>query len=255
MNKLIWVNCKRFCILISLMVTTSCVPYHMMKYFNDINETIEPVSNPQKSATISPFDKLNVFVLSTDEKTSAILNYSGQTNSGIRDGLVVDETGNINYPFVGKINVNGLTLQQVGDTLSNAISSIITNPVVRVSFMDNRITVIGEVQNQGTYLITKDNISIYESLALGGGLTQYADRKNIILLRNENNKMLNYKLDLTNSKIASNPHYYIMRNDIIVVEPIRFKTWSIKSSSLTTILSTISFILTIYYVTTFRVAK
>jgi polysaccharide biosynthesis/export protein len=243
-----------------VLITGSCAPYSSMKYFNDIDEFSEPVVNPMRSATISPFSKLNILVLSTDEQTSSILNntgqnVSGQNNSGTVKGFVVDEKGFINYPFVGQIKVVGLTLLQAGDTISQALhsNSIIKNPVVLVSFVENKITLLGEVNNQGAYAINKDFISIYESLALGGGLTQYADRKKIILLRNENNKMISYKLNLANSKIISNPLYYVLPNDILVVEPMRYKSWINQRSQLTTLLTSVTTLLSIYYIFMFRV--
>jgi len=249
MNKSLWANLSRV-ILVLLLLTTACVPYSKMRYFNDIDEFSEPVVNPMQSVTISPFDKLNIFIVSTDEQTSGILNDRGEANEGNINGFVVDETGNISYPFVGKIQVGGLTLSEAGETISNTLSSIMTKPEVLVSFLNSNITVLGEVGAQGTFPIDKDFINIYESLALGGGLSQYADRKNIIVLRNENNKLIHYTVDLTNSKITTSSQFYILPHDIIIVEPLRAKSWSLQTSMFTTVLSTLSAILSIYYIAT-----
>ena len=61
---------------------------------------------------------------------------------------------------------------------------------------------MGEVQRQGVYPFTQDKLNIYEALGLGGGLTQYGDRKKIILIRNEGDKIMHYRLNLSDSKIA-----------------------------------------------------
>jgi polysaccharide export outer membrane protein len=251
MNKFSWPKYFLVCISACMFLTTACVPFSKIKYFNDIDELSEPVVNPMKSVKISPFDKLRIIVLSTDEETSSILNFTGQLTAGTTISYIVDEMGDITFPFAGKIHVGGLTLTDAGEIINKSLSSIITNPEVHISFIDNKITVMGEVYSQGTYPMNKDFLNIYESLALGGGLTQFADRKNVILLRNENNKLTLYKLNLSDSKIASSPLFYILPNDIIIVEPLRNKSWNIQSSTWVTLLSSLSALMSIYYMTTF----
>jgi len=252
MNKTHWAKFLMISIVILTIAISACVPYSKIKYFNDIDDLGEPAVNPMKSKVIYPFDKLHVTVLSTDEQTADLLNSYGQGNSDNAKGYVVDETGYIYYPFVGRIKVSGLTLLEAADKISKAMSGIITKPEVNVSLMDNMVTVMGEVGSQGRYLITGDFINIYQALALGGGLSQYADRKKVILLRNENNKLMYYKLDLTNSKIASSPLYYIIPNDIIIVEPLRKKSLSYQNPMISTVLTAITAILSILYITSIR---
>ncbi len=237
-----------------IMFTSGCVPYSKLNYFNDINELTEPVANPIKSKTISSFDKISIIVLSTDTQTAALLNYTepGNANNISTRGYIVDETGSINFPFVGKIKIGGLTLLEAGAEISKSISNIITKPEVILNFLDKKISVLGEVATQGTFVINSDFITIYESLALGGGLSQFADRKKVMLLRMENNKLMHYRLDLTNSKIASSPLYYILPNDIIIVEPLRNKSFSFQNSMISTLLATATGILGLYYITRTR---
>ena len=84
-----------------------------LSYFNDLNELEEPVVNPKIQKTIVPFDRLYVKVLSTDPQTTAIFillrkfEISSQSNPLI--SYLVDEAGNITFPFVGKINVGSLS--------------------------------------------------------------------------------------------------------------------------------------------------
>ena len=248
MNKSCWTDRAGIFMLVFLFLTTACVPYSKLRYFNDIDEFSEPVVNPMKLVTISSFDKLRIYIMSTDEKTSAILNSKEQADAENVNGFVVDETGNISYPFVGKIQVGGLTLLEAGNAISDALSSIMTKPEVLVSLLNSKITVVGEVGAQGSFTIDKDFISIFESIALGGGLTQYADRKNVIILRNENSKLIHYTIDLTNSKITTSSLYYVLPNDIIIVEPLRTKAWSSVIATFSTVLSTLSAVLSIYYI-------
>jgi polysaccharide export outer membrane protein len=99
---------------------------------------------------------------------------------------------------------------------------------------------LGEVKQQGVFPFIQDKLNIYEALGLGGGLTQYGDRKKIILIRNEGPKIMHYRLDLSDSKIAGKDYYYILPNDVIVVEPLKALSSSYQNITYTTILSSIT---------------
>ncbi len=222
----------------------SCVPTYQLKYFNDIDKVKEPEVNPRTQKVIMPFDKLFIKVLSTDLQTSQIFNSSeemryGNGNNGVI-GYLVDETGNINFPFVGSINVVSLTTSQAGEKIQKALNDYVANTSIIVKYIDNQITVIGEVQRQGVYSFTQDKLNIYEAIGLGGGLTRYGDRKNIILIRNQGDQIMHYRLDLSDSKIADKAFYYILPNDVIVVEPLKAVSSSYSNITFTTVLTSIT---------------
>jgi polysaccharide biosynthesis/export protein len=240
MGKKRWTEFRTICIISTLILLSSCVPYSRIKYFNDINKLDEPVVNPVKVKTINSFDRIEIKVLSTDQQTADLLNFAGLKNPNQVTGYVVDESGNISFPFVGEIKVGGLTLDEARDVIKKSISSIIKNPEVIVTFENNTITVLGEVNLQGSFALPDDGATIYKSLSLAGGLTQYSNRKNIVLIRKEENKIVHYKLDLTSSDITSSPLYYIVPGDIIIVEPLHQKVWATQNSLIPIITSFIT---------------
>ena len=160
-------------------------------------------------------------------------------------GYLVDEAGNINFPFVGNINVGSLTTAQAAVKIQKALSDYVSNTSITVKFIDNQVTVMGEVQRQGVFPFTQDKLTIYEALGLGGGLTQYGDRKKVILIRNEGTKIMHYRLNLSDSKIASKDYYYILPNDVIIVEPLKALSSSYQNITYTTILSSITTLIAI----------
>lgn len=198
-----------------------------------------------------PFDKLYIRVLSIDLQTSQIFNsaeemrYGGSTAMAGLIGYLVDESGNINFPFVGNINVASLTTAQAAAKIQNALSEYVSNTSIVVKYVDNQVTVLGEVQRQGVYGFTQDKLNIYEAIGLGSGLTRYGDRKNVILMRNEGGKIMHYRLNLSDSKIASRDYYYVLPNDVIVVEPLKAISSSYANITYTTILSSITTLIAI----------
>jgi polysaccharide biosynthesis/export protein len=223
----------------------SCVPAKQLSYFNDINDLEEPQANPRIQKVIMPFDKLYIKVISIDPQTIQIFNStdeirnSGYGSSGII-GYLVDENGNINFPFIGNLNVGSLTTTQASEKIQKAMNDYVPNTSIIVKFIDNQVTVMGEVQRQGVFSFTHDKLNIYEAIALGGGLSRYGNRKNIILIRQVGDKTLHYKLDLSDSRIASKDYFYILPNDVIVVEPLNSIASSYQNITYSTILTTVT---------------
>jgi polysaccharide export outer membrane protein len=245
MEKKIKFNWSIALVFLMTIISLSCVPKKQLSYFNDINELNEPGVNPRTQKLIMPFDKLYIKVLSIDLQTSQIFNStdemrsSGNVSSGIL-GYLVDEKGNVNFPFVGDINVGSLTTSQAATKIQKALSDYVSNTSVIVKYIDNQVTVMGEVNRQGVFNFTQDKLNIYEALGLGGGLTRYGDRKNIVLIRHEGDKVMHYRLNLSESKIATKDYYYIFPNDVIVVEPLKAVSSSYSNITFTTILSSIT---------------
>lgn len=236
---------KLFIICVVLLFIQSCVPVSKLSYFNDINEITGPDINPRTQKTIMPFDRLYIRVLSIDPQTSQIFSTeeeirSGTYGSGGIVGYMVDENGNITFPFVGNINVGSLSTAQAAEKIQKALNEYVSNTSVVVKYVDNQVTIMGEVQRQGVYNFTRDKLNIYEALGLGGGITRYGDRRNIILTRNVGEKIIHYRLNLSDSKIASKDYYYILPNDVIIVEPLKAVSTSYQNITYTTVLSSIT---------------
>jgi polysaccharide biosynthesis/export protein len=240
---------------ISMMIfITSCVPVTQLSYFNDAKELGEPGVNPKIQKLIMPFDKLYIKVLSIDPNTSQIFNTTEEMRYGDMSvvGYLVDELGNINFPFVGNINVVSLTTTQAGEKIQKALNDYVSNTSVIVKYIDNQVTVMGEVRNQGVYKFSQDKLNIYEAIGLGGGITTYGNRKNVILIRNEGEKIMHYRLNLSDSKIAGRDTYYILPNDVIVVEPLSAISSSYTNVTYTTILSSITTLIAVLLFTNVR---
>ncbi len=228
-----------------MIFAVSCVPQRQLSYFNDINELKEPFGNPRVQKPIMPFDKLYIRVVSIDPQTSQIFNTADEIRSGsyASSGIVgyhVDEKGNIHFPFVGSINVGSLTTAEASVKIEEALSDYVPNISVVVKYVDNQVTVVGEVNRQGVYGFTHDKLNIYEALGLGGGITRYGDRKNIILIRHEGDKIMHYRLNLSDSKISTRDQFYVNPNDVVVVEPLKAVSSSYSNITYTTVLSSIT---------------
>lgn len=230
--------------LLFMVFISSCVPVEKLSYFNDIDELEKPVVNPKTQKVILPFDRIYIRILSIDPQTRLIFDfpnealYSDASNNII--GYIVDESGNIDFPFVGKINVGSLSLTDAATKIQTALNEYVANTTIIVKYIDSQVSILGEVMEQGVYTFSQDKLNIYEALALGGGITRYGNRKSVILIRQEGDKIMHHKLNLSDSKIASKDYYYVLPNDVIVVEPLKSISTSYTNQTYITILTSIT---------------
>ncbi len=233
---------------IFLLILGSCVPVSKLSYLNDIDILQESPVNPREQKKIMPFDKLYIKVISIDEKTNQLFNARDNSGGSFNTNLIsnlVDEDGNINYPFAGKIKVGGLTTDEAGHKIEEALNEYVTNAAVTVKFLDNSISLLGEVQQQGNHTFTQDKLNIYEALSLGGGLTRYGDHRKVILIREENKKIMYHKLNLSDTRISGQEYFYVLPNDVIVVEPLKNLSFSYGNNTYSIILNSITTLIAI----------
>ncbi|RHU24798.1 MULTISPECIES: polysaccharide biosynthesis/export family protein [Parabacteroides] len=162
---------------------------------------------------------------------------------------LVDQDGNINFPVLGKVHVAGLTRQEVAGKLEEMISKYVENPLVNVQLLNFKITMMGDVSRPGTLAIKNDRVSILDAIGMAGDLQLSANRKNILVIRDNNGVKETYRMDITDPGIFASPCFYLKQNDIVYVEPIRIKQRSRTSSDrsftmslLTSVISSVSII-------------
>jgi len=133
---------------------------------------------------------------------------------------IVDHEGVINYPVIGRIPLVGLTKSQAIERIRESVANHIKYPVVNMKIMSFKVTVLGEVTKPGTIPVNQEKISILDAIGAANDLTIYGDRKNVLLIRENDNGSFDYvRFDLTSSDLFTSPYYYLQQNDKIIVEP------------------------------------
>ncbi|HMC02408.1 MAG TPA: polysaccharide biosynthesis/export family protein [Flavobacteriaceae bacterium] len=141
---------------------------------------------------------------------------------------LVDLKGFIEFPVLGEIKLGGLTRSQATQLLKTKLTDYIKDPIVNIRLANFTVTVLGEVNNPGTFTIEDERISLIEAIGLAGDLTIYGKRENVFLIREDNGIKRFTKFDLTSIKVVNSPSYYLTQNDVIYVEPNKAK---VRSSS------------------------
>lgn len=228
----------------------SCSSKKNVVYMQDI-ENMKEISLISNEYKINPGDILKISLLNESIPTDNVFNDSQRVNTTNRetlifDGYVVDKNGNINFPSVGEINVKNMSTKDLEYFIQNSLisSDTFTSIFVNVKVINWNYTVIGEVNNPGRYYFDDNQFNLLDAIGKAGDLTINGDR-NIKILRNIDDNLSVFHIDLKKTDFLTSPAFIISSGDIIIVNPNtnRAKNAGIIGNS-GTLLSLLSFLLT-----------
>ncbi len=222
-------------ILIFIVFSTSCVDQQKLKYFANLSDSqIVHLPNLQRSqAIIMPDDILDIKIAGANESTSALLNtYSANPSAGVSSnsntssvtGYIVDINGEIEFPIIGKVKAGGLTKEQFKDHLKERVGKYLKDPLISVKFSNFRFTVLGEVKVPGSFVVPNERVTILEALGLAGDMTSYSRRSGVKILRDSSGVREIGIVDFADKSLFNSKYYYLQRNDVIYIEPEKYKT-------------------------------
>ena len=213
-------------------IVCSCSIPKEVTYFQGIDdltqEQIEKMSQNYVSKICND-DRLSITVTAWDP--SVVTPFNPPMTSYATDGeskldrtqqlhtYLVANDGTINFPVIGKIQAAGFSKQELADNIKNDISKYVKDAIVNVQIVNYKLTVLGEVHAPGMVEVKNDRISILDALGNVGDLTINANRKNILVIRDNNGKKEYNRLDLTSPDVFSSPCFYLQQNDVVYVEP------------------------------------
>lgn len=225
---------KLLVILVGSLMIFGCTPVEKLKYTVESPDSKDKYYNNRSEKTIQPYDYLYIKIYSLDETTASIFDSesrTGHTNVQLVSYEVSDE-GYINFPFIGNIYIRDLTIEEAREKLEKELGKYLTNISVRVRYVGNKISVIGEVKNPGNYTFYDEKISVFQALGLAGDIYTYGDKSNVTLIRELDDNIYYYDLDLTSKNIAESEYYYMLPNDILIVNPVDAKFRNLQDRNL-----------------------
>nr|CRY93800.1 hypothetical protein [uncultured prokaryote] len=217
-----------------LFALSSCESSKDFVYLQDMHVGERYHSERKHEATVHCDDRLSITVsckqpelaLPFNAKNTAVsVTAGGEVSASekptIDKGYRVDVDGNIDFPMLGKLHVEGKTLAEVTQMVRNGIveGNYIKAPLVDVDFLNFKYTVLGAVGKNGTFNIDGDRVTLLEAIAQAGDLAPNARVDRVTVVRENGNERQVYLHDLRSSDIFNSPCFYLQQNDIVYVEP------------------------------------
>ena len=242
-----------FALVALAVASSSCVTAKKVRYLQDMPKQGLPI-NDNLEATVAPYDELRIYVLSNTGKDDELIkpfNVMGggaqgaATNQGL--GYLVDAKGNIQFPVLGELHVEGLTRLQLQDTIAAHLerNGYIKNPLVTARFMNFKVFMLsssgGKVIN-----VNNERCTFLEALALAGGLDWYTRRDRIGVMREVDGKRVIHYMDPRSTSIFDDDFFVLQQNDIIFTEEMGYKFFSNNLNTVLTLITSITSLVSIY---------
>ena len=141
-------------------------------------------------------------------------------------GYLIKNDGFLNLPSFGQVKAEGFTLSELENIIKQIAVSYFEQPVVKLNLINFEVSVLGEVNNPGTYTIIHPEVNILYALSLAGDMTQFGDRKKVKVIRNENEINRIFYVDLTTDEVLNNTNFMLQSHDIIYVAPLKKKFYA-----------------------------
>lgn len=216
-------------VILLLQLISSCTPMKNVVYFENTNvdSSSKNVVNKNPEAHIRKNDVILILVSSVSPEVSiynnATLGIAAATAQSTNSGYTVDADGNVMFPKLGSIHVEGSTRREVITMLTKDLSPYLKDPVVTVRFVNLHISVLGEVAHPQLLNLPGENITVLDAIAASGDLTNTGRRDNILVIRDNEQGKEFHRLNLNNSNIFSSPYFYLKADDVVYVEPTKLK--------------------------------
>lgn len=224
-------------LIIGFLVTLSfsgCVPNRKIVYVQDSREmAVQQRENmyfidEALDNTIRQGDELYIRVSSADETRT---NFNQDRQEYARDpsliSFTVDDDGKIKMPYVDRIKLSELTLLEASDKIEEELSQYLLYPSVFIRFVNNKVTILGEVTSPGVYVFNYKNVNILQAIGYANDIGIFGNRKKVLVIREEGEFRSKNIIDLTSDELLTSPFYMVKSNDIIYVEPLHSKKWGL----------------------------
>lgn len=222
--------------IVLILLLSSCYYNKRLVYFQDKKYSeLQPtlVKSKKPVYRLQTSDVLSVLVKSSTETEASNTIFNVATREGAMftspgslflEGYTVGVDGKINLPIIGEVLVKDLTVEEVQEVVQAHADKYLNKSTVIVKLTSFKITVLGEVKNPGYLYIFNNQVNVLETLGLAGDLTQFANRKNVKLIRQVPEGSQVVLLDLTDPRLLSSEYFYLLPNDVLYVEPLKARS-------------------------------
>lgn len=247
---------KLIFLIIATLFLASCTSQRKLAYLNNLPEagSVESFSIDIPDYTIQYRDILYITIkaMTPDGRISDFLSSSGGTGGVYTQseagqylyGYDVNSDGNIILPVLGHIKVSGTSLEEARAIISEAAGKHFNNATVECKLLSFKFTVIGEVRTPGTFINYNNYLTVLEAIGRAGGINDFGRRDKILVVRPVSGGTKTFSLNLQDKAILTSEAYFLLPNDVVIVQPESKKIFNLNLPTFSFIITTATSILT-----------
>jgi len=205
--------------------------------------------NISYTSKIVPNDILHIDIYNMNQKSNIMMRDSKYINTNKvpeDNNYVVYSDGTIILPLLNSLMVQGLTIKELNEELTNKYRAFLKAPYIKASIKNHKVFVLGEVIRRGVVPIEGETISVIEAIAKSGGLTDYAIRNRIRIISKDNGKYRLHTLNLNKLSTLNSQNLMLKHNSIVYIEPKSTKAIRVSINDYLPIIQAVSSILSTF---------
>jgi polysaccharide export outer membrane protein len=234
----------------ALLLASGCTSQKKLAYLNNL-----PVPGGEETFTmiipdykIQPRDVLYITIkamtpdgsikdfLSSGSNVGA--NLAQSESGGALMGYNVNPEGYITLAAVGQVKVSGLTLEETSKVLQELAEKVFKNSTVECKLLSFKFTVIGEVRSPGAYMNFNNYLTVLEAIGRAGGVGDYGNRNRVLVIRPLDKGTKTFRINLQDKNIIQSEAYFLLPNDVVIIEPLKQKIFNMNLPTISFIIST-----------------
>ena len=240
-----------------ILLLASCTSSEKITYLNNLPDSDEPqyfpMSIPDYKVQYRDIIYLSLKKQNVDGEIVDLLQGSSNINMAyyVRDesaqfifGYNVDRNGDIFVPIVGKISVANRTIEEINVLVQERVDKLFNHAFVECKLLSFKYTVLGEAIRPGSYVNYNNYLTVLEAIGRAGGVNDYGRRDRVLVVRPTDDGTKTYRVNLRDKQLLSSEAYFLMPNDVVIIEPEGNKIFKLNMPTyaflITTITSTIS---------------
>ena len=229
-----------YLLLFLILSFSSCIPTRNLTYLKgkqqenpnigsttSVNYSLDFTSYRLQPADILGINVQSIVPSKYDLGTSEASNIQGKGGGGqngnpLLSGYAISDSGYVQVPLVGSVQVTGLTVDEAASKIKTAVEERYTEVIVKVQLLTFQVTMLGEVSAPGQITIYNMRMTtILDVMALAGEPLVTANRQKVRIMRRKGATLESYYIDLTKDDIITSPLFYVQPGDVIYVEPLK----------------------------------
>jgi len=223
---------KLLLLILGILILSSCTSQKKLAYMSNLSETggeeYFTMSIPDYKLQprdilyitikgMTPDGSITDFLLST--RSNQGVNLTQSESGGYIYGYNVNSEGCIVLPEVGLIMVGGLTIEESRTKIQSSADKVFKNTLVDCKLLSFKFTVIGEVKAPGTYVNYNNYLTVLEAIGRAGGIGDFGRRDKVLVVRATGGGTKTYTLNLQKKELLTSQAYFLLPNDVIIIEP------------------------------------